>query len=275
MKEPPAVDLGEWRATAGHFLHALARHVPLNHAVWRASEAAVLAAVPMHRPILDIGCGDGLFARLLFERPVEVGVDLSISQLVKARQSGAYERVETADATSLPFPDASFATVFSNCVLEHIPEVDAVCREAARVLRPGGVFVFTVPTERFADFLFYPALARSLRIPWLGGCYTRALNRVFRHYHTDSPATWRRRLAEAGMATESVWQVMPRPLASVWDLLMPFALAQLAAKRLVPGWPYPVQRLMLSTVTEPLADMMRPRRRDGANMVIVARKPAG
>jgi SAM-dependent methyltransferase len=274
LSEPRAVEVAEWRASAGHFLLALARHVPLNHAVWRASEAAVLAGVPMKRPILDIGCGDGLFARLLFKQRVDVGVDLSISQLIKARESGAYERVETADATNLPFPDASFETVFSNCVLEHIPEVDLVCREAARVLRPGGTFVFTVPTDRFADFLFYPALLRSLRAPWLGRLYVRALNRVFRHYHTDSPERWKRRLAQVGLTMEADWQVMPLALAALWDLLMPFAFVQIAAKRIAPRWPYPVQRMMLSTVTGPLADMMRPRRRDGANMVIVARKPA-
>jgi SAM-dependent methyltransferase len=268
-----AAEVKEWRATAAYFLHALARHVPLNHAVWRASEAAVLASVPMPRPILDIGCGDGLFARLLFKQPVDVGVDLSISQLMKAGESGAYERVETADATRLPFPDSSFQTVFSNCVLEHIPAVDLVCREAARVLRPGGRFVFTVPTDRFADFLFYPALARSLGVPWLGALYVRALNRVFRHYHTDSPERWQQRLAGADFTIEAVWQVMPLALASLWDLLMPFAFVQLAEKRIAPGWPYPVQRMMLSTVTEALADMMRPRHRDGANMVIVARKP--
>ncbi len=263
-----------WRATARYYLLALAERVPLNHAVWRASEAAVLANVPMRRPILDIGCGDGLFARLLFRDKVEMGVDLSISQLTQARSSGAYEQVKIADATDLPFPDRSFETVFSNCVLEHIPDVDGVCREAYRVLRPGGVFVFTVPTHRFADFLFYPALAQALGVAFLGRWYVRALNRVFRHYHTDSPERWRCRLAEAGFQVEAIWQVMPRALTSAWDLLMPFASLQLVARRLVPGWPYPMQRLMLRTVSRALADLMRPEDcRPGANMVIVARKP--
>ena len=272
MRQPAAPSPARFRATARRFLLALAERVPLNHAIWRASEAAVLADVTMERPILDIGCGDGVFARMLFDQPVD-GPDLSISRLTRARETGAYRELKIASATNLPYPPASFATVFSNCVLEHIPDVDAVCREAARVLRPGGRFVFTVPTDRFGEFLLYPTLAGRLGAAWLGQGYVGVINRVFAHYHTDSPERWHRRLAEAGLETEAIWQVMPRPLTAVWDLLMPFATFQLIARRLLPWWPFPLQRLMLSSVSDPLADLMRPAGQPGANMVVVARKP--
>jgi SAM-dependent methyltransferase len=228
----------------------------------------------MERPILDIGCGDGLFASLLFERPVECGIDLNISRLTRARDSGAYRDVKLADATRLPFDADSFGTVFSNSVLEHIPDIDAVCREVARVLRPGGQLVFTVPSDRFGDYLFWPTLLRALGLERLAGRYASSVNRVFAHHHTDSPERWRTRLEAAGLELVVNRQLVPRPLHALWDLLMPFAALELLIGRLWRGWPYPLQRLLLRLVREPLEPLLAPCRRAGANMVVVARKPS-
>jgi SAM-dependent methyltransferase len=258
---------------AWRFAHMLARRVPLNHALWRASEAAVLSQVRMERPILDIGCGDGIFAKMLFEQPVEVGIDLSASHLTKARESGAYLDLRVADATELPFPDESFATVFSNCVLEHIPDVDEVCREVARVLRPGGQFVFTVPTEHFGEFLFFPTVFRAVGLPGLAERYTAGLNHVFAHYHTQPLRRWSRRLDHAGLELVAAWEIMPRPLQAVWDILMPFSAFQLFVRKLFPNWPYPIQRLMLDAARDAFEDLLRPTGRPGANRAVVARKP--
>jgi SAM-dependent methyltransferase len=52
------------------------------------------------------------------------------------------------DITSLTFPDNSFDLIVSSEVLEHVPDLDAAFRESARVLRPGGAHVFTVPPRR-------------------------------------------------------------------------------------------------------------------------------
>lgn len=259
---------------AFELLLKLAERVPLNHALWRASEAAVLSKIPMERPILDIGCGDGLFASLLFDAPVDVGIDLSISRLGRARESGAYQDLRIADATELPFDDATFATVFSNCVLEHIPDVDAVCREASRVLRPGGLFVFTVPTDRFEEFLFVPTALRAVGLGGLGDRYAAAMNRVFSHFHTEGVDVWRQRLSAAGLELAADWEIMPRPLEALWDILMPFAAIQLAVRRVAPEWTWPGARRALSLAREPLTYLMAPRGQPGGNLAVVARKPA-
>jgi len=227
----------------------------------------------MEHPILDIGCGDGHFASLLFEQPVECGIDLSISRLIRARDSGAYRDVKVADATRLPFEAGSFCTVFSNSVLEHIPDVDAVCREVARVLRPGGQLVFTVPSDRFGDFLFWPSVLRAVGLGPLAACYARAMNRVFVHRHTDGAETWRARLERAGLEMVVDRQIMPRPLHALWDLFMPFAALQLLTRRARCGWSYPLQRVLLHLAREPLTALLEQRGRPGANLVMVARKP--
>jgi len=49
--------------------------------------------------------------------------------------------VQTADATAMPFPDGSFDSVVSCLMLHHIIDWEGAVAEAARVLRPGGIFV--------------------------------------------------------------------------------------------------------------------------------------
>src|SRR5207249_2681093 len=112
-------------------------------------------------------------ASVLFRQPVDVGLDLVHDRLVEARRRGSYNELALGEASELPFRGGSFATVFGNCVLEHIREVDSVCCEAARVLRPGGLFVFTVLTDQFHELLLYPAIAQALRLRWLGDLYVK------------------------------------------------------------------------------------------------------
>jgi SAM-dependent methyltransferase len=51
------------------------------------------------------------------------------------------------DITRLTLPDASLDLIISSDVLEHVPDADAAFRESARVLRPGGAHLFTIPTR--------------------------------------------------------------------------------------------------------------------------------
>ena len=49
------------------------------------------------------------------------------------------------DAGALSFGDASLATIVSNDVFEHVPDIDRCLAESRRVLRPGGRLLFTIP----------------------------------------------------------------------------------------------------------------------------------
>jgi SAM-dependent methyltransferase len=93
---------------------------------------------------LDLGCGTGIaFSMLAGLGWNVVGVDLSSDQLEHARlraEAIGASLVE-ADATSLPFADGSFEAVVSILTSTDFDDLGPVCREAARVLRPGGAFV--------------------------------------------------------------------------------------------------------------------------------------
>ncbi|WP_020573546.1 class I SAM-dependent methyltransferase [Actinopolymorpha alba] len=101
------------------------------------------------RRVLEVGCGAGQCARWLRARGAEaVGVDLSYRQLQHARRlddtSGIAVPVAGADAGRLPFRDGVFDVVCSAFgALPFVGDVVAVLREVARVLRPGGLWVFS------------------------------------------------------------------------------------------------------------------------------------
>ena len=89
---------------------------------------------------LDLGCGTGVNLRRLTDADWSVvGVDLSSDQLRRARDraSSGVELVQ-ADAAALPFAEASFDAVASGLLHTDVGDFAAVCREAFRVLKPGG-----------------------------------------------------------------------------------------------------------------------------------------
>ena len=94
--------------------------------------------------VLDVGTGEGQVARLAVDRGATrvVGVDPTGAQVLEAVARGGGPTYARAGAAALPFPDARFDAVVACLVFEHIEDVDGAIGEVARVLRPGGRFLF-------------------------------------------------------------------------------------------------------------------------------------
>jgi SAM-dependent methyltransferase len=96
------------------------------------------------RRVLDIGAGEGQIARLAAAAGAElvVGVDPTANQVTEAVRRAGGPVYARAEAAALPFPDGTFDAAIACLVFEHIEEVDTAIDEVARVLAPGGRFVF-------------------------------------------------------------------------------------------------------------------------------------
>lgn len=145
---------------------------------------ALQRALPAAGAVLDLGCGCGVpVARALSAAGHRVtGVDLSETQIRRARALVPRGTFLHADATVLDFPAASFDAVVCLYALIHMPldEQPALLSRVASWLRPGGWFVATTGHGAWT----------GTDDDWLGGGATM----WWSHAHA---ATYRRWIAEA------------------------------------------------------------------------------
>ena len=95
------------------------------------------------RKVIDIGTGEGQVARLATKLGAEVvGLDPTWNQVEVAKERGGGPTYLRAGAAGLPFADESFDVAVACLVFEHITAVDEAIAEVARVLEPGGRFLF-------------------------------------------------------------------------------------------------------------------------------------
>lgn len=213
------------------FLRETIRTYPrhASYALWRAIELRLLSRLDFAEPILDIGCGEGEFAKLLFGTGRDLsGVDLDPRVLRLAEQSGSYRLVTRADATALPFPDQAFASILSNCVLEHIPDDEGVVREMGRVARPGAMVAITVPAPGIKQCLYiYNALRQQGREKEAEE-YLEEYDRKFAHLHYHSAEEWTAIFNAAGFEIERIEPYLPAPVVSIWDRLDNYLMQPIA-----------------------------------------------
>jgi SAM-dependent methyltransferase len=179
------------------FLFLQLRDLPYFRACLRAVESSYYQELPLPAPIYDVGCGDGHFASLTFDRRIDVGLDPWHGPIHEAKRHGAYRALVEADGARTPFSNAHFASGFSNSVLEHIPHIEAVLAETARVLKKDAPFYFCVPNPRYFSAL---SLKRVF-----GRGYETWFRRISRVHHADEPDVWEKRLAGAGFKLERWW----------------------------------------------------------------------
>jgi SAM-dependent methyltransferase len=152
------------------------RHNPTYVATKALVDWDLLEDLPLEScDVLNVGCFEPV-DEIHFATRVRswTAIDINPDGLDVARRIAAAElaprllerlRFELEDATRLSYPDASFDVVASFSSIEHIPGPEnrrTALREMARVLRPGGHFVITVP-NRYSTFLLAHLRNRKTR----------------------------------------------------------------------------------------------------------------
>ena len=99
------------------FLWLHVKDLPYFRSLLRAVEARFYQDIELPTPTLDIGCGDGHFASVAFDRQIDVGIDPWWEPLREAQKWGGYHSLIAADGARVPFPDGYFASAISNSAM--------------------------------------------------------------------------------------------------------------------------------------------------------------
>jgi ubiquinone/menaquinone biosynthesis C-methylase UbiE len=213
------------------------QEVPPFRALVRSVESQFYAqAGDFDSPALDLGCGDGQFAAVTFNQPFSAGIDPDPQSILEAKARNIHQRLIEGDATHLPFTDAEFAAVISNCVLEHITDIDAALNEVYRVLQPGGRFIFSVPSHLFGEMLLGSTILRIIHMNSAAKKYAVFFNRISKHYHTDSPETWIERMSTHGFNVISCSYYLSAKAHRAFDFAHYISIHSLLSKKLTGHW---------------------------------------
>ncbi len=217
-----------------YFFKEYFKNRPLFLSLIRAKEAFLYQKyLPFKSPILDIGCGDGFFAKTVLGQQwskgiIAVGLDIADSRIEEARGLGMYKKLVIYDGLKMPFANRSFNTVVSNCVLEHIPDLDGTLKEIYRVLKPGGLFITTVMAKPWEENLFGSMI--------LGKWYKDWMRKKQVHLNLFTRQSWDQAFRRAGFRISSTVGYLSPSACKLIDLCHYLSLPSLITYKISGKW---------------------------------------
>lgn len=213
-------------------------HAPVPLALERSLECEILSGQELRRPVLDIGCGDGLFASILFDEKIDLGIDPNKRELDRARKTGAYQELIQCFGETVPKQDQSFNTIITNSALEHVINPEPVLKEAHRLLTADGSLYITVPTDLFDQYTVVNVLLTKLRMHSLSKRFRRRYNEFWSQPYHYPPDEWASLFRKSGFDVVQTIQYDSRKICLLNDSLVPFSFFSWLTKSLFNRWTF-------------------------------------
>jgi SAM-dependent methyltransferase len=225
------------------FLKVYSRKRPFFLSMTRSVEASLFQKyLPFKRPVLDVGCGDGFFARLVFKNGVrssgllrsdpegfiDVGLDVEDSRMKEAESKRVYKKIVVYGGEQMPFHRESYQTVVTNCVLEHIPNLEMTVREVRRVLKKGGIFIASVATDKWEEYLFGNI--------FLGSIYRNWMRKKQVHFNLFSRSAWNTVFQKNGFTIVDEIGYLSKPAVRWIDFLHYVCIPNLLTYKILGKW---------------------------------------
>ena len=231
---PPEV-AAEWPVNARDFA-AYYRYAPAALALRECARLRAVREIDLAEPILDVGCGDGLFARLAYPGRQTWGIDINPSEVQRAQTTQTYSTLICGNICAVDLPRQFFSSAIANCSLEHVPDLRAALVNIRGTLKPGSRFVLIVPTPNWTSQLATVELLERLGLHGLARAYGDGLDKVFSHIHLHDEEAWVKLLAEAGFDEVESRPIVDRGTSWAFDLMLYPSLLAYFTKKLTGRW---------------------------------------
>ena len=221
-------------------------------AYWEAHELEAyrrFGGLPSGGRFLDVGCGDGIFGKMIKEMlnidEKMIGIDSDVNSLRSAEGlKDTYQDLFHNRAESMPFRKNTFSVVLSNQAL-HCMDGDPRCalKEISRVTKRGGTFMCTIMPKESMDNLLVPSIQK------------RNIKRRIPMKSEISLGGWKNIINEEEMSIRNIVPFMYGRRYKTWSLLMTlpfriFGLLKFIYNDTVKGISYKSMRYMLSKLVE-------------------------
>ena len=263
---------------ATNYLLKYTEIAPLQLAIIRSNEVYHTSKIKMRKPILDIGCSDGIFAHVLFsgkKNSIDVGIDFDELALKLSKDKKVYKKTIFADARNLPFKDSQFYTVFSNQSLEHVDGVEKAIKEISRVLKKEGKFIFLVPTIFLDEYWITSSLFKSIGLTKLSKFLHDKRNKLFKHYNLWPIKKWENLLRKNGLIIENYCYMEGKKRYFLSEMFQIFRLPQYLLRYMLKKdvlFPRKPALFMAKIISLFLAEKNSNTSKEGPTMLIVAYK---
>ncbi|HUH02312.1 MAG TPA: methyltransferase domain-containing protein [Kofleriaceae bacterium] len=212
------------------------RFSPAALAVREAVRLGEVRGIELAEPLLDVGCGDGLFASLAYPGKQVWGIDINPVEVKRAQATASYATLICGNVCTVDLPRAFFGGAIANCSLEHVPGLPAALANVRRSLQPGALFVLIVPTPEWSRHLGMAELLATAGLKRLAVAYGDALDRVFNHVHLHDDSWWSDQLHDAGFDTIESRRIVSRSTSWIFEALLPSSTLGWMVKRLTGRW---------------------------------------
>lgn len=262
------------------YLTPLLIYGPAGWALIRANEIRALDGISFKQPVLDVGCGDGFVAKVILKSrrgKFDWGIDLSETEIEKAKKIGSYKNCKVASVYELPFKDGSFNTVFSNSAIEHLKDLDKALSEISRVIKIRGKLIITVPSPYLSHYLFGSYFFSAVGVNSVAKVYARFFNSLFKHYNLYNHKQWAKILKKHCFVVVKHHYYHTQEMIRVHEFLSYLAIPYELFKKVFGFWPVfsSLRKILLAPILHKLlwqfyiADTNKD---EGGSLLLIAQK---
>ena len=211
-------------------------HAPIALCIKECARLAAFEDYNLVGPILDVGCGDGLFAKIAFDAEEVWGIDIDGSEGRWAQASRAYSQIVLGDITKAHLPSGFFKNCIANCSLEHVPDIQAALSTINASLVPGGRAYLFVPNKDWASKFMSVRVLKAALGARLATLMQDFIDEFFKHEHLYDEAGWRDVVGRSPLELVDIQPVLSTSTTMAFEAFLIPSLAGWLNKKLTTRW---------------------------------------